>query len=188
MKTYSLAFADTLISAARCLEASAIQFPEGRRAVLYLSLLSIEIALKSVLEDAGLSISAIKSRSHNLGQLLADLSLCEYEVYSDRGKTHWTSAATLRAIPIHEGNAVSTIGELLSVRGKVVSRYPNEIRYGAKISHYSPSTILFAASTLSLRIKALGTRARLKKRVNQKISSSGGIGPRRARDIQRTTL
>jgi hypothetical protein len=77
---YSLDFARQMFEAARVPKAQMASYDEAKRAVLYLSLLSIEISLKYLLEKAGVPITAIRKRSHNIQGLLSDLGSCEIQV------------------------------------------------------------------------------------------------------------
>ena len=75
---YSLAFAKQLIEAASALKGPDLIYEERRRAVLYLSLLSIEITLKYLLEKSGVRVQEIRGRSHSIEKLLSDLDDCEF--------------------------------------------------------------------------------------------------------------
>ncbi len=160
MATYDIEFSETLITAGRSIEVAGLDSLNAKRTVLYMSLLSVEISLKSFLETAGVPVPKIKSRSHNLDQLMNDACCCEVEVDLGDGKMYWVSAAQLRSIPTREGDAESTLGAMLSDDQK--SKYPNDIRYGEKITHYSPSTMLKAAGKLAKKIKGYGNRVRIK--------------------------
>ena len=62
---YSLQFSQRLIAAARSFLDKDKVDDETGRAVLYLSLLSCEISLKALLEQAGFSMKELKKRSHD---------------------------------------------------------------------------------------------------------------------------
>jgi len=148
MAIYDFEFAETLIHAAQSVKTGGLESFNAKRAVLYLSQLSIEISLKAILENAGVTIPVIKSRSHNLDQLMTDLCFCEIKMDIGNGTMHWVSAAQLRSISVIEEKASVTIGTLLSDDDKKKSRYPNEIRYGDNIKHYLPQTMLEVATII----------------------------------------
>jgi HEPN domain-containing protein len=112
--------------------------------VLYLSLLSIEISLKYLLEKAGVPVKQIRRRSHDIGTLLKDLGECEVRVNVGATK-RWVSASRIRArvvSPMYEG---ATIGSLLEGERKGASKYPSEIRYGQSPRHFPPKLMLDCA-------------------------------------------
>jgi len=113
--------------------------------IAYLSRLSFEITLKALLEKAGVPIREIRARSHNLRQLLADLSACEVEVEISPGTRVWSSAARLRAVSIDQGFFKIPIGDLISAEDQGASEYPNQIRYGEKVIDIDPSFLSSAA-------------------------------------------
>ena len=76
---YSLEFTKQLVEAADTLKGTGRSIEERKRAVLYLSLLSIEISLKYLLEKAGVFVKEIKKRRHDISALLLDLDGCEIE-------------------------------------------------------------------------------------------------------------
>jgi hypothetical protein len=65
MPEYSLGFSQKLIDAAEMLKANGLSDVEAQRTVLYLSLLSIEISLKAIMEEAGVTTGRLRSLSHN---------------------------------------------------------------------------------------------------------------------------
>ncbi len=141
MAEYSVAFSRQLIEAARALKPSIDEIDEAPRTVLYLSLLSIEISLKYLLEKAGVPVKRIRRRSHNVEALLNDLGECEIRVRVGRAEK-WVSASRIRArvvSPMYHG---ATIGSLLEGERKGASRYPNEIRYGTPPRHF-PAKVMF---------------------------------------------
>ena len=76
--TFSLGFSERLIEAAESFfNIQNNSADEVARAVLYLSLLSCEISLKALLEQAGFPIKEIKKRSHDLEGLLEDVGTCK---------------------------------------------------------------------------------------------------------------
>ena len=134
---YSLDFARQLFDAARVPKAQMASYDEAKRAVLYLSLVSIEISLKYLLEKAGVSIPAIRNRSHDIQGLLSDLGSCEIQVDLG-GEIKWASASRIRARVVNPAYHGATLGSLLEGESKGASRYPNEIRYGESPHHFPP--------------------------------------------------
>ena len=85
MSQYDIAFGEKLAEVANLVVADGL---DAQRTVLYLSLLSPEIALKSLVERAGKPTGEIRKRSHNLADLLSDLGSsneCTYH-YSENIK------------------------------------------------------------------------------------------------------
>ncbi|MCU7884934.1 MAG: hypothetical protein KZQ82_12150 [Candidatus Thiodiazotropha sp. (ex Lucinoma annulata)] len=122
---------------------------DEKRTVLYLSLLSSEISLKALLEQAGIPIQQIKGRNHRLVVLLNDLSKCKFKTEIGGGVEGWVNAAAVRAITVDEVYGNATIGTLLSAETKGAVQYPNQIRYGENIYHYPAELMLEAASLLN---------------------------------------
>lgn len=61
MPEFNLGFSQKLIEAAKAIKSNDLTDLEAKRTVLYLSLLSIEISLKAIMEKAGITISKLKS-------------------------------------------------------------------------------------------------------------------------------
>lgn len=144
---YSLAFAKQLIEAAAMLKGPDLVFEERKRAVLYLSLLSIEITLKYLLEKAGVPVKEIRSRSHNIEDLLNDLDGCEF-LSTTSGEDQFVPAKRIRARVVNPMYDGATIGNLLMGESKGASCYPNQIRYGPTPEHYPAKLMLETAKTL----------------------------------------
>lgn len=142
MPEYDISFADKLSQVACQVLADGIEEIEAQRTVLYLSLLSTEIALKAMLEKAGKPIAGIRSRSHNIAGLLSDLDHCNVCVED----SHSLSASRIRAIELSYGVAKITVGAVIDVASDHASRYPGEVRYGERLSHY-PATTMAQLST-----------------------------------------
>lgn len=144
---YSLGFAKQLIEAARVLKGSGHLIEESKRALLYLSLLSIEISLKYLLEKAGVPIATIRRRSHNIETLLEDLGHCEI-LAGSMNQQQYVPATRIRARVVNPMFGGATIGNLLAGESKGASRYPNEVRYGPMPQHYPPDLMLECAETV----------------------------------------
>ena len=130
MPTYSLAFSEKLAEAAQFVVNDGIEDEGARQAVLYLSRLSAEVTLKSLLEKAGLPIEKIRGRSHDLAKLLSDLSACQIRKDIAPGVPYWVSASDIRGQTVDERFGNATVGTLLEGEKVGASKYPNEIRYG----------------------------------------------------------
>lgn len=149
MAEYNIEFAEKLILAAKVVASSDSNSVDAQRTVLYLSLLSCEISLKALLEEAGMSTREITALSHNLRGLLDAVCRCEVnETVIGVASPMWVSAARVCAIPIDVGGAESTVGTLLSLEDEGASRYPNQIRYGSAIIHAPCEAMLQAAEKI----------------------------------------
>jgi len=148
LPVYSLDFSENLIRAAQAVNDNGDDSVDAMRTVLYLSLLSCEISLKALLEKAGMPITEIRNRSHNLERLLMDLGRCEVEEEVANGVRKWVPAMRIRSKVITINEAQLTIGDFLEGESQGASRYPNEVRYGEHLYHYPPEASLNAASTI----------------------------------------
>ncbi|MGV1099374.1 hypothetical protein ACUUL3_08185 [Thiovibrio sp. JS02] len=142
---YSLQFSQRLIDAAESFLGKDNVDDETGRAVLYLSLLSCEISLKALLEQAGYSTKELKKRSHDFSGLIKDLCFCDLEGTGVAGSQPCTGARLLsQVVDANIGNG--TVGALLKCEQQGASKYPNEIRYGELVQHFSPILMLRCAS------------------------------------------
>jgi hypothetical protein len=145
---YSLEFSQRLIDAARSFIDKDEVDEETGRAILYLSLLSCEISLKALLEQAGYMPRELKKRSHDFSGLVQDLCLCNLEGTGIAGsKPRSASKLLAQTVDITIGNG--TVGALLSAEEHGASKYPSEIRYGNLVKHYPPLLMLACASKVS---------------------------------------
>lgn len=158
---YSLGFAKQLIESARLLKGSGDLIEERKRALLYLSLLSLEISLKYLLEKTGVPIARIRRRSHNIEALLEDLGHCEILV-SSMNQQQYVSATRIRAQVVNPMFGGTTIGNLLAGESKGASRYPNEVRYVPMPQHYPPDLMLECAETVINWAEKEGTTIRVR--------------------------
>ena len=62
MAEYDIAFGERLAETARIVAADGLEQLDAQRTVLYLSLLSVEITLKALLEHAGIPVTEIRAR------------------------------------------------------------------------------------------------------------------------------
>ena len=149
MAEYDVNFGQTLANVASQLTAQTELDDAGMRTVAYLSLLSIEINLKAILEKAGVPLTKIRSYSHSLSGLLDELKRCEVQIEILSGSGSWVSASRIRAIDLQHGHTESSIGEIIERSDKDASTYPNQIRYGAVIKHFEPNVLALAAMKIS---------------------------------------
>jgi len=142
---YNLQFSRRLIDAARSfLDGDKVNDETGR-VILYLSLLSCEISLKALLEQAGYTIKELKKRSHDFQGLVKDLCLCDIVGTGIDGSKPYTGAELLSQI-VDPGIGNGTVGALLMCEEQGASKYPNEIRYGDIVQHFPPMLMLDCAS------------------------------------------
>lgn len=142
---YSLEFSQRLIDAAKSFIDKDKIDDETGRAVLYLSLLSCEISLKALLEQAGYTPKELKKRSHDFSGLIKYLCFCDLVGTGIAGSKPYTGA-TLLAQVVDPTIGNGTVGALLNGEEHGASKYPNEIRYGELVRHYPPLLMLDCAS------------------------------------------
>lgn len=145
---YSLEFSQRLIDAAKSFIDKDKTDDETCRAVLYLSLLSCEISLKALLEQADYTTKELKRRSHDFSGLIKDLCFCDLEGTGIAGSKPHTGAKLLSQ-EVGPNIGKETVGNLLSCKeqkGIKISKYPNEIRYGELIRHFPALLMLDCAS------------------------------------------
>jgi hypothetical protein len=123
--------------------------------------LSAEISLKALLERAGVPVSRIRARSHDLRGLLKDLCECEVEVEIAPGVRKWCSAARVRAAVIDLGLAHIPIGTIIDAEDQGASRYPNQIRYGEQIVDFDAALVSDMAKVLAAWAKTHWNRIRI---------------------------
>ena len=145
MSAYNLGFSKKLAETARLVADDGVGSFDAVQTVVYLSLLSCEIALKSLLEQSDLPVKQIKSHSHDLDALLREVSRCEIEVDIANGHLKWVPASRIRAITIESGVAKSTVGKVLTGETQGTSKYPNKIRYGSEFKSFPPDALIKTA-------------------------------------------
>ena len=145
MPEYNLGFSRKLVETARLVVDDGVDSFDAVQTVVYLSLLSCEISLKALLEQSGLPVKQAKSHGHDLRALLGEVDRCEVEVDIANGHLKWVPASRLRAITIESDGAESTVGKLLTGETQGASRYPNQIRYGSRFSHFPPDALVKTA-------------------------------------------
>ena len=154
MPEYSLSFAEKLAKAAALVAAEGLDDPEAKRTVLYLSLLSTEVSLKAMLEQAGVALPKIRKRSHDLAGLLSDLGHCTVGTQITLGKDMKVPASRLRSEPLAHGSASSTVGTIIDAEKAGASKYPNNVRYGELPSHYPPEIV----SQMAIKVAAFAKK------------------------------
>jgi hypothetical protein len=149
MPEYDIEFAAKLARVADQVDASDPWAYDAGRVTVYLSRLSAEIAMKALLENAGMPVQTIRSRSHDLRALLRDVGDCEIEVEVSAEAKRWVPASRVRAVSIDLGLAQIPIGTIIDAEDAGASRYPNEIRYGARVVDFKPSLVSATALLLA---------------------------------------
>jgi hypothetical protein len=150
MAEYDIAFGERLAETARMVADEGLAELDAQRTVLYLSLLSTEIALKAMLERAGKPVPEIRARSHRLAELLSDLGRqCEVEIEIAPGTRRYVAASRIRGIPLSYGEAQSTVGSVIDAESQGASTYPNQVRYGAILRHFPAEVVVQMAAEVS---------------------------------------
>jgi hypothetical protein len=171
MAVYSIGFSEHLIDAARFIfknNLGPVDLNDADRTVQYLSLLSLEITLKALLEKSGMPVTCIKKCSHNLDLLHTHICYCEFEEDNGNGKHYWTSAAAIGCTKIQISNgAETTSGKMLLGERQGASKYPDNIRYGEVISHFPPEALLLAAEAMLKWANNHWASIRISNRINQ---------------------
>jgi hypothetical protein len=146
---YSLSFAEKLAKTATLVAKDGLADPDAKRTVLYLSLLSTEISLKAMLEQAGVPLLNIRKRSHNLAGLLRDVGRCKVEVQVAPSTRMHVPASRLRACTLEHPPATPTVGEAIDAESKGASQYPGQVRYGRLPRHYPPELVAQLATKVA---------------------------------------
>ncbi len=146
MNEYSLEFSEKLTDAAQFVVDDGLDSLDAKRTVLYLSQLSCEIALKALLERAGVPVAKIKPRWHNLSELLQDLCACKVEEQIG-SELRWILATSIRAQTVDQ-RFMNTVGSILEAEAQGASKYPNEVRYGYSLNQYPPELWLKTTKTI----------------------------------------
>lgn len=163
MPEYSRGFSRHLIDAANIIKNNGLSDIEAKRTVLYLSLLSIEISLKALLKNAGISTSRLRTLSHSHKKLLKELEeKCEIEVQVTPSKKMWVPTSRIRAISVSTAYRNATVGVFLEAETAGASTYPNKIRYGTTLEHYPPEFMLETATKVLEWVEEFFTKIRMK--------------------------
>lgn len=149
MTTYDIDFGKELADTAKSITANGINNPAAKRVVIYLGLLSAEISLKAMLEQAGVSVSKIRRSRHHLSDLLDDLGKCKVSVDIVPGVPRCVPAARLRAVVIKHGRFEITVGKVIESEHDGASKYPDAVRYGNQLCHYPANVVADMACAVS---------------------------------------
>lgn len=93
MPEYGLGFSERPAGAAHIVVAGGLEPADAKRVVLCLCPLSCEIALKALLEEAGLPVAEIVEGSHGFRKLLTLFGECEVHADIANGSRPWGPAA-----------------------------------------------------------------------------------------------
>lgn len=148
MAEFDIRFAKSLCDAAALVYSQGIEPLDAKRTVLYLSLLSVEIALKAGLEKAGQSVPRIVKRSHDFRGLLDDIANCSIIVAVTPQCTRRVKATQIYAKEVSREYSKATVGHILIAQRDGASKYPTQIRYGSLLKHYPADIILRTASII----------------------------------------
>ena len=143
MTTYSINFAEKLSSTALDVITDGLTDVASVQTVIYLSLLSTEISLKAMLEQAGMNVKDIRSCSHDISKLMRALDRCKISVNSNI-----VSAGRLRSKNIAYSNTSKTVGAIVDNDPNTQSHYPNQIRYGDSFLSHPPVVMAEVASVV----------------------------------------
>jgi hypothetical protein len=149
MAEYDIAFAEKLAEVAGLFVAHGLTDDEAKRTVLYLSLLSTEISLKSMLERAGESVTEIRTRSHRLADLLTDLGQYEVEIELTPGKCMCVPASRFRFSTFKHGGVEVTIGTVMEVESRGGSTYPIKVKHDDVLRHFPSEVMAQMAATVA---------------------------------------
>ncbi len=149
MPTYNLGFAKQMNRAAELMTSPGVNDFDEAQAIAYMNLVSIEVTLKAILEKAGWDVAYLRRRSHSLKGLLTDT--CSTEILEEFSPSfsRYTSAARICSIKVTDANgAKGMVGEIINSESRGASKYPNELRYGDKFNHFSPTVLTSAAKAV----------------------------------------
>ena len=138
---YDIAFAQKLAEVAAAVAEDGLSTAEARRTVLYLSLLSAEISLKAMLEQAGKPAGDIEALGHRLADLMGELDHCEVEADIVPNRRRHVSASRLRSLVVKWAGAEATVGQIIDAELTGASKYPNRVRYGELLKHYPAAVV-----------------------------------------------
>lgn len=162
---YSIEQAQTTCDAANLVLRDADpQDAEVLRIVVYLSKMSMEIALKAFLARAGMPAREIADMRHDLKKLLLAVGRCDVQLEVG-GQQRWASASRVRArvVPDAPGAPDLTLGWVLEAESHGASRFPNEIRYAdaSTLKDVPVPALVAAAQALIDWVNNEGSTARL---------------------------
>lgn len=146
MSEYDINLAERLANATPQIAKQELKTVNSIREAIHRSYLSMEIALKALLEKAGVAISEIPRNSHDIHKLLKDLET-KCEIYDEIAPNYykWRRATTLRAVTINNEYSNCTVGTIFEAERNGASKYPQEILRGDQLRHYPVDAILGAS-------------------------------------------
>lgn len=145
MAEYDITFGEKLAEVANFVVADGLADLDAKRTVLYLSLLSTEISLKAMLEQAGKPVA----HTHKLADFLTELGKCKIEVEVTPNNRMFVPATRLRACTLRHGDVEVTVGTIIDAESQGASTYPNQIRYGDVLRHYPPDVVAQMATKVA---------------------------------------
>lgn len=160
MAEYDIGFSKKFAQVAAKTVEQGLNDPESHRVVAYLSRLSIELALKSFLECAGLPISHIRAHSHRLRDLLAEIDKYEVEVEVVSGHKEWCRASRLRSVTVHFMGYQVAAGNVIEAEDHGASIYPSELRYGSQPRDFPAEALASAALKIADWVNSNASSAR----------------------------
>ncbi len=138
---YSFDFAEKILQAAKLLGQHHDGENETARVVVYQSCVSMEIAMKCLLEHSGKSPKAIRKHNHKLLDLLDAVDTLHW---NGKPLEPWDK---LWGEVVDDQYLNGSVGLLLSEAEKG-STYPNEMRYGSQMQCISPHLVLKTAEVV----------------------------------------
>ena len=136
MPEYNIGFAQKLSETSESMTEQGLDSEDAQRAVLYISLVSCEIALKAALEKAGKKIPNIRNKSHNLSSLLKEVCSCTILREVTQNKVRRVPATCIRSVEVDRNFDNAKVGHLLEAEESGACKFPNEIRYGETLRHF----------------------------------------------------
>ncbi|KHE92133.1 MAG: hypothetical protein K8F52_01815 [Candidatus Scalindua rubra] len=147
MSEYRIGFAQKLSETSESMIEEGLNSEDAQRAVLYISCVSCEIALKAALEKAGKTVPDIRRKSHNLSSLLKEVCSCTVLCEVTKNKLNRVRATDIRGVVVDSNFANATVGQLLEAEENGASKFPNEIRYGEVLKHF-PAPVMSKLSII----------------------------------------
>jgi hypothetical protein len=160
MATYDINFSKKFYEVAQSTISVEPHDANARRVVAYVSRLSMELSLKSFLEQAGLPVKSIKKHWHDLNGLLSEVDKCEVEIEISPNNIKWVSASRVRSLEVKFLEMSSVLGIIIEAENHGASKYPNELRYGEMPADFPPEALAQAAEVLNSWVKSHSSRAR----------------------------
>ncbi len=145
MPTYNPKLAESFAHIATCTVSRGLPQVEDHQAVAYISRVAIELAIKALLEKAGVSEKSIRALSHGLSSLLRELDSCMVTV---AGVALPVPASRVRGRTIWWNEGAVTLGSIIDAESAGASGFPGEFRYGPPPTDYPAEVLAEAAESL----------------------------------------